>query len=86
MKTIFKYKLQIQDRLVLEIPLSGHQFKIFQGDFAPFLYCIVDTDAPLRRVIVTIVGTGRPIPDDVSYWVDTIRDGAFFWHVFVREE
>lgn len=90
MKTIFKYKLQIQDQQVFEIPLSGHQFKILQGDFAPFLYCIVDTDAPMRRVIVTIVGTGNPVPDDCSYWVGiikgTIKIGSFIWHVFVRTE
>ena len=49
----------------------------------PFLWALVDPDAPTVARHFVIVGTGTPFnhPDYKEY-VATFQDGPFVWHVF----
>ena len=87
MKTIWKYKLRIEDRQLVEMPSKANLLSAglqpHPHGFDVCLWAMVDTDNPMIRRQVWIVGTGNPIGLSPSVkFVGTVIDVPFVWHVF----
>lgn len=98
MKTIWKYKIDVKDYQVVEIPrLAQTQIlSVASQDEEIVMYAIVDNAIPkdeIKSVDVRILETGHsmiilgtPKFDDMRF-VGTVklRDGKLMFHVFVKE-
>lgn len=84
MKTIWKYKIPIQETFTLDIP-EGAEFLTLQTQAGePCMWWNVEQQAfcvPRRFVIY---GTGFDLPEDPGLYRGTfqIAGGAFIWHLF----
>lgn len=91
-KTIWKYKLQVTDQQVLEMPACAEfltvQLQINGGVWDAVLWVVVDPSMPNVPVEIAIYGTGNPIPDNPGRYIATFqsRSGAFAWHVFAPSQ
>lgn len=84
MKTIFKYRLLISDRQVVNLPRGA---TILSAGLDPAgelcLWAAVDTDNPKQPREILIFGTGHLLPDIVTLrFIGTVNQGPFMWHVF----
>ena len=91
MRTIWKYALEwTADPQPLMIPydsmsLLGPHVAIQHGVIC--LWVEVDTEKPPREYVFHIRGTGHQVPEDVDYLGSVLtEEGAYVWHVFVRQE
>ena len=85
MKRIFKYKLEIMDD-PQEIIMPSHSriLSVIEQNGKPVLYALVEDEREEQLLNVKIVGTGHPFEyADKWDFVDTVKCGAFVWHVFV---
>lgn len=49
------------------------------------MWAMVDPSASAKRVIVvTVYGTGHPMPDKPGIFVGSVQDGPYVWHVFAQ--
>lgn len=94
-KTIFKYRLSLTDRQIIEIPMGSKILSIqAQSNYgetrAPFsLWMEIDSDQKsFEPRMFHIVGTGKPIPstdDDAELvYLATVQieDGMLVWHFY----
>lgn len=101
MQTVYKYPLAPMDPLkanasvTLEIPeLKGYGVKEqilrigTQNDF-PYVWCLIDPNAKMRKVKFMIMGTGAPadnLKPENYIGTYTLFDDALVFHVFILEE
>lgn len=84
MKTIYKYEIPLRDIYIVRMPhhsvpvMAGIQ----HGDI--YVWCEVDTEAETRLYEFFVVGTGHPLPYDVTY-ISTVFFNDFVFHVYYRE-
>lgn len=96
MKTIWKYSLELLPFQTLQVPALSNQsgeykyiwgqvMHVGQQNDIPALWLLVDTEAPVRNIDISIVGTGQECPD-LGEWdyLGTSFCGSFVWHVFAR--
>ncbi len=82
---IFKYVLQLTDIQTVQIPANS---AVISAGLDPqdnlCIWVFVDPDALPWNHEVHVVGTGNPCPDlgKPIEFVETVRQGAFMWHVF----
>lgn len=86
MRTIWKYPVPVQDRTVLRVPSDFDPLTVQVQGQSLCLWAAVDSDLPLAEVEVRVLGTGYPVPEDLGgeYYVGSVQDGVFVWHVFCR--
>lgn len=86
--TIYKYQLPMEDQISLELPEDASILKVaeqYPGQI--MLWALCDPMAPPVERCFAIVGTGHPVPLNVSKHLDSVvtLNGAFVWHVFECE-
>lgn len=90
MKTIYKYHLQLDSKIAVQMPEDAHILKIaFQGDPYNgdlFLWALIDTVKPMKDYHLTMYGTGHPFSVNNSVYLDTVFQGSFVWHIFLDKE
>lgn len=64
MKTIFKYTLPFMELSTVELPVGAEVVRCAGMDGFVFIWCIVDTDAPLEKRTFYLFKTGSPMPKD----------------------
>ncbi len=71
----------------LEMPRNSDILCVQTQHGYPYVWAIVDDEAPkgMRRFVV--VGTGWDLPADIgrSDYIGTYQDGGFVWHVFATK-
>lgn len=83
MRRIYKFPLQLEDAQRIQMPSGARPIKAGKQE-GLVLWAIVDPASPQANYRVDIVPTGKEPPEDKLY-VDTVFDGPFVWHVFIRE-
>lgn len=82
MKTIFKYKLELTDNQILELPYDYQILDIqVQNDFI-YLWALVDNSNMRIKMEIFIIGTGNPFPSYANEHLGTVQMNNFVWHVF----
>ena len=88
MKIVYEYPLHLMEQQVLQLPGYAQILDIQKQDDQYRLWALVDTDTPLKDYVVTMVGTGQPIPDFVdlrgAVFNRSTPDGWAVWHWFVQ--
>ena len=60
MKTIYKYKLEVEDSQVVKMPMGAEILKVDTQRARPCLWAMVETDHILEDRIIIMRGTGHP--------------------------
>lgn len=85
MKTIYKYEVQVDDLVCIELPKGAQIISAAENVHdrygSLFFWAIVDTEAPLEERRLAIRGTGHPL-GEVGAFIATCRNDPFIWHVF----
>ena len=84
MRTIWKYPFRVTDDVTLDDVPEGARILPHVSAVRPtelVVWAEVDTDAPLTRRHLLVVGTGNPMPK-VGAYVGTTMAGPFVWHVY----
>lgn len=70
MKKIMKYKLEVIDKQIVDIPLPATILSVTEQGAHIALYAIVDDDkyVPTEPVDLLIKQTGNPIKDDINHY------------------
>lgn len=87
MLTIWKYPLEIMGEQTISISEHNQPLDIQMQNGQPCLWAVVDTDADQVERKVYIVGTGQdvnPIKHVRAYYVGTVQEGRWVWHVFIQ--
>lgn len=67
MKTIYKYPIKEYGRIAIEMPERAIPIAFQTQAGVPTLWCMVDTDTPMKTRVFAFVGTGHPLPDDLPF-------------------
>lgn len=88
MNTIYKYPLAITDYQFIETYKDAHILSVKMQNEMPYIWIAVDTKKPKAKLEIGVYGTGNPIPSDVCtmFFIDTIIENQFVWHVFQLTE
>lgn len=83
---IYKYKLTDSQQIIL---IKGFQ-KVLSTKIVDDKICVwvlLDPNGKPKNVKFYICGTGNSLPKDITMctFIDTLKDGSFFWHLFYRE-
>jgi hypothetical protein len=80
---IYKYEVPVFDKTGFDAPGFERIMHVDRGATVDQLYvwATVDTDLPVRRIGLCVVGTGNPLPDTGPF-VGTVLAPPFVWHVF----
>ena len=88
MKTIYKYEVLVDDLFVVKMPRAARLLDVQVQGGTPFVWALVDTDAPLVRRRFALRGTGHPADDlETAAHVGTfqLQNGALVFHLFDRD-
>lgn len=88
MKTIWKYPIPMGG-FTLEMPANAHILTVQTQDGSPFLWAMVDTEAPTVERRFTVRGTGHGANGVLeTAYIGTFQllDGAFIGHLFEQHE
>jgi len=88
MRKILKFKLAIVDRQEITVP-NEYEVLSAKEQYEELMLWIlvndvVNEDAPIRRLVIQIIGTGNPIESKAFLnFVDTVvMSNGLVWHVF----
>lgn len=88
MKTIYKYKVIVDD--VIEIYFPGkatilHIDKVQKSGMIILVWALVDLDTAEEAQFLHCYGIGHPLPDDIdikNFITTVVTDPGFIWHLF----
>jgi hypothetical protein len=86
MRTIYKYKLKIQDQYQLDIKGMREFLKVAEQDGELYLWCLVETEDEENYIAdVYIQGTGNKITNSSfnksTYFDSVVMSNGLVWHV-----
>lgn len=82
---IFKYPLEIRDRIVIQMPIGAVLLHVDVQREMPCLWAAVDPEEADEGRVIYVRGTGHELGRvAVSKYVGTFQmlDGELVWHVF----
>lgn len=86
MKTIYKYPIMITNGQTLPIPVGANMLTVQVQNGNPFIWAMVDTDAPVEDVSIRVYGTGHLISESSNLeYIGTFQSmygGNLVFHVF----
>ncbi len=85
MARIYKYGLEAKLLQTVELPI-GSQILSIQMQFGrPTIWAMHEQNENKATVEVRLVATGEEF--DIENWryIETVQDGEFVWHIFMRE-
>ena len=85
MKVVWKYKLEIDDEVIILMPKGTKVLTVQVQDGAPCIWAAVDPNEKKEMRKFRIAGTGHPIDDTtVGGYIGTVQlhDGRLVLHVF----
>lgn len=87
MNVIYKYPLAITAEQTLLLPIGAKVLSVQMQGSVPTVWTLQDASntATTTEVLVAMVATGQEFDIDNWNYVDTLQDGSYVWHVFMRE-
>lgn len=89
-RKIFKYPIEIRDKVKVEMPLGSQIISVHRVGEELCLYAIVNPEIKDMTIkVIEIIGTGNPYKSDLSVqraFLGTVvlKKGAFVAHVFEK--
>jgi hypothetical protein len=87
MKTIWKYKFNISDNILIEMPKGAEILTVQTQDGEPCIWALVDTE---QKTIVDrhfeLYGTGHPFTETEKKYIGSFQllEGQLVFHLFER--
>ena len=90
-KTIFKYKLEITDKQIIEMPINSKILTVQTQNEVPRMWVLANPLEAKEKRCIEIFGTGHNVNSDMDIsrnYLGTfqIRSGALVFHVFEYTE
>jgi len=84
MRTIYKYPLQIADSQTISLPASAKPLSVQLQGGRLCLWAEVNTaiGGKDKEVVISVVGTGMPIPPGAVLYLGTVQTGLYVWHIY----
>ncbi len=85
MKTIYKYTLDLVDSQVIPMPIGARILNIQVQNGRICLWAIVEIGSRIERRTFVIQGTGNKLckaVEDRGYYMGTVQNNGFVWHIF----
>lgn len=85
-KTVYKYPLPMIDEVHVDMPRGARVLKVGVQNGEPFVWALVDTEAPMSPLRFSIRGTGHDCSAVLSMkYLDTIMlaNDMLVFHVFM---
>lgn len=84
MITVHKYPLELAELQSIQLPFDAEVLKVAYDTAGELcIWALVNTEKVKVSTLITISGTGRPLPKDRKLaYLDTVFDGQFVWHVW----
>ena len=82
MKTIYKYKLLLDDVQTVEMPVGANILSAQMQNGELCLWAEVDDEKPTEYRSIWIYGTGHLMDDALVRYISTVQDRSFVWHVY----
>lgn len=84
-QTIYKYKLDITDRQIIETPRLWQWLDVQSQDGWLTAWAVVDRANPCEFWEIRVIGTGHPfaLTSELNH-IGTAQTGQFVWHVFAK--
>lgn len=90
MKTIFRYTLQVDDRVTMEMPENADILTAQDRNGMISIWAGIDTNAPKVQRHFAILGTGNPIEGETLAllvnqklsFIATVQLRGLVWHLF----
>lgn len=80
---IFKYPLRLVDEQKIALPQRSQILTVQMQNEALCLWALVDPNLPLEKRIIRVVGTGNEFDDpEKCFYLGTVQERVFVWHVF----
>lgn len=90
MKTIYKYPIGITDQQIIPMPAGANILTVQVQNGNPFIWAMVDTEAPTERVSIRVYGTGHSIGERSNLeYIGTFQSmygGNLVFHVFKESQ
>ena len=84
---IYKYDIPLFYEFFINLPEKSTILDFQVQNNAPYIWVLVDHDAPLIKVRLSIIGTFDEInDDDILAYVGTAQQPPFVWHLFMMKE
>lgn len=88
MRTIFKYPLRIVTKQEIEVPVGSSVLHVgLDATGKPCIWFEVEKDAAdagmKETIVVYVIGTGHPIPEEASYHVGSFVISTYIWHIYI---
>jgi DNA-directed RNA polymerase subunit RPC12/RpoP len=83
-RKIFKYPLPVDDEIAISMPEGSEILTVQVQGTMPYIWAIVDTDAPITTRYLCIRGTGHAFKGNEGKYIGTYQldNGALVFHVF----
>lgn len=84
MKTVYKFRLDIEDITTISMPRGAQILSVQNQNESICLWALVDTEAEKEQRTFRIAGTGHLIREGIKAFLGTVQmhDGIFVAHVF----
>jgi hypothetical protein len=84
MKTIWKFPLDIEDKVRIPLPIGAEFLSVQVQNETLCLWALVDPDAEKTMRYLSVYGTGHKIPDDPGRYISTFQmlGGRLVFHAF----
>jgi len=81
-KQVWKFSLPATGTFELEMPVGARVLAVQTQNHSPFMWALVDPDAPKEQRRFRIVGTGHPAHDEPYLGTFQLQGGSFVFHLF----
>lgn len=86
MTTIYRYPIEITVRQELLVPAHASVRHVgLDPTGQPCIWFEVNPEYKPAPIILFVVGTGHPLPDDAVLHIGSFIHGPFVWHLFLDE-
>lgn len=83
-QAVWKFPLALDDEPQVVMMPAGAQIVYVDRQNVPTMWAVVDPAAPLISRVFCVAGTGHQL-DEWWYYVGSLLDAPFVWHVFEDE-
>lgn len=83
-KTIWKFPLDIEDRVRIPLPAGAQLLSVQMQGETPCLWALVDPAAEKEMRYIDVYGTGHEMPDKPGRYISTFQmmGGRLVFHAF----
>lgn len=84
MLTVHKYPVEVNDRIVIGVPMGAQLLSVQMQYGFPTFWFLVDTEEPVVQKVYLMYGTGHEVQSNTGKHVESVQElgGKLVWHIF----